>query len=206
MSSPLVQAGRRSRRNSFTEDSQLTIENFGGSQDQINMCGLERKYSNSTLGHAGHEPAVALRSSVADARGTLQLGYNEPEPVGNNGHGGHGSVYGGSGDSEKEDRETEKKSLRRQASLDYVSLAQLKHSSDGGDGVSASTASAAASSSSRAFDEVEPQQPQPVRKKASFSALPNTTTWQQQQLIYQQADNNGEWARRIRLDHSKHIL
>lgn len=153
------------------------------------MCGLERKYSNSTLGHAGHEPAVALRSSVADARGTLQLGYNEPEPAANNGHGGHGSVYGGSGsgDSEKQDRETEKKSLRRQTSTDNVSLAQLKHSSEGGDDRVA--AAAAAASTSRGFDEVEPQQ---ARKKTSFSAMPNTTTWQQQQLIYQQADNNGE--------------
>lgn len=45
--------GRRSRRNSFTEDSQLTIENFGGSQDHLNMVGRtlerERKYSNSTV-------------------------------------------------------------------------------------------------------------------------------------------------------------
>lgn len=45
--------GRRSRRNSFSEDSQLTIENFGGSQDQLNMIGRtlerERKYSNSTI-------------------------------------------------------------------------------------------------------------------------------------------------------------
>lgn len=47
--------GRRSRRNSFSEDSQLTIENFGGSQDQLNMVGRsaerERKFSNSTLDH-----------------------------------------------------------------------------------------------------------------------------------------------------------
>lgn len=32
-------AGRRSRRNSVTDDSQLTIENFGGSQDNINFIG-----------------------------------------------------------------------------------------------------------------------------------------------------------------------
>lgn len=32
-------AGRRSRRNSTTDDSQLTIENFGGSQDNINFIG-----------------------------------------------------------------------------------------------------------------------------------------------------------------------
>lgn len=156
------------------------------------MCGLERKYSNSTLAHAGHEPAVALRSSVADARGTLQLGYNEPEPVGNNGHGGYGGQGQGSGDSEKQDRDTEKRSLRRQASLDNVSLAQLKHSNEGGEVAAAATAAAASASTSRGFEDVEPPQTQ-ARKKTSFSALPNTTTWQQQQLIYQQADNNGEY-------------
>ena len=41
------------------------------------------------------EPAVALRSSVADARGTLQLGYDTDSG------------------SEKQDRETEKYSIRR---------------------------------------------------------------------------------------------
>lgn len=93
-------AGRRSRRNSFTEDSQLTIENFGGSQDQINMLGRhpepERKFSSSTLNFVT-EPAVAVRSSIADARGTLQISYNEHD----------------SG-SEKQDRETEKLTMRRQ--------------------------------------------------------------------------------------------
>lgn len=43
------------------------------------------------------EPAVAVRSSIADARGTLQLGYDTDSG------------------SEKQDRETEKYSMRRQA-------------------------------------------------------------------------------------------
>lgn len=47
--------GRRSRRNSSSEDSQLTIENFGGSQDQLNNIerferDRERKLSNTTIG------------------------------------------------------------------------------------------------------------------------------------------------------------
>lgn len=32
-------AGRRSRKNSVGDDSQLTIENFGGSQDNLNFIG-----------------------------------------------------------------------------------------------------------------------------------------------------------------------
>lgn len=96
-------AGRRSRRNSLSEDSQLTIENFGGSQDQLNMIGTtldrrsqdrERKISNAS--NATIEPAMPVRSSLADARGTIQIGYDS--------------------DGEKEDRETEKLALKRQNS------------------------------------------------------------------------------------------
>jgi calmodulin-regulated spectrin-associated protein len=74
----------------------LTIENFGGSQDQLNFIGRttlerERKVSNTSFG----EPAVAIRSSITDARGTLQIGFDS--------------------DSEKQDKETEKTNLKRQS-------------------------------------------------------------------------------------------
>ncbi|KRF79905.1 patronin isoform X31 [Drosophila virilis] len=109
--------GRRSRRNSSSEDSQLTIENFGGSQDQLNTLGRyererdrERKLSNTSV-----EPAVAVRSSIADARGTLQLGYDTDSG------------------SEKQDRETEKYSMRRQASsADNVPTASAHNLSNAG--------------------------------------------------------------------------
>jgi len=53
--------------------------------------------SNTSVGSAYPvEPAVAVRSSIADARGTLQLGYDTDSG------------------SEKQDRETEKYSMRRQ--------------------------------------------------------------------------------------------
>lgn len=91
-------SGRRSRRNSFSEDSQLTIENFGGSQDHLNIISRpverERKFSNSTVNNHT-EPTVAARSSIADARGTLQLGYDIDS------------------ESEKQDRETEKTGTMR---------------------------------------------------------------------------------------------
>ncbi|XP_030388175.1 patronin isoform X25 [Scaptodrosophila lebanonensis] len=111
-------AGRRSRRNSSSEDSQLTIENFGGSQDQLNTLGRydrerdrerERKLSNTSV-----EPAVAVRSSIADARGTLQLGYDTDSG------------------SEKQDRETEKYSMRRQTSVDNVAMASANNLSNAG--------------------------------------------------------------------------
>ncbi|XP_073811093.1 calmodulin-regulated spectrin-associated protein patronin isoform X32 [Musca autumnalis] len=102
-------AGRRSRRNSSSEDSQLTIENFGGSQDQLNAIDRfdrgdrdrERKLSNTTIEHV-----VPIRSSIADARGTLQIGYDTDSG------------------SEKQDHDTEKQQpLKRQPSCDNVNLA-----------------------------------------------------------------------------------
>ena len=87
-------AGRRSRRNSFSDDSQLTIENFGGSQDQLNMIGqpIERRFQDrerkiSSASSVTIEPTLPARSSLADARGTIQIGYDS--------------------DGEKEDKETE---------------------------------------------------------------------------------------------------
>lgn len=96
--------GRRSRRNSFSEDSQLTIENFGGSQDQINMIGVgtmdrrsqDRERKISSASSVTIEPTLPVRSSLADARGTIQLGYES--------------------DGEKEDKESEKHHLKRQNS------------------------------------------------------------------------------------------
>jgi len=87
----------------LSEDSQLTIENFGGSQDQLNMIGTydrrsqdrERKISNAS--NVAIEPTLPSRSSIADARGTLKIGYDDS-------------------DGEKEDRETEKPQLKRQNS------------------------------------------------------------------------------------------
>lgn len=106
--------GRRSRRNSLTaEDSQLTIENFGGSQDHLNLIGRldkeqQRERKVSTASMAAAEPAVAVRSSLQDARGTLQIGYDMDAEQ-----------------PEKQDRETEKLAsagMRRQASVENMSM------------------------------------------------------------------------------------
>ncbi|KRG05168.1 uncharacterized protein Dmoj_GI21023, isoform S [Drosophila mojavensis] len=162
--------GRRSRRNSSSEDSQLTIENFGGSQDQINTVGRyererdrERKLSNTSV-----EPAVAVRSSIADARGTLQLGYDTDSG------------------SEKQDRETEKYSMRRQASIDNVPTASAhnlsnagsplparnkQHSIDRGDYSNAEHYNDARSSG------YDPEST-PVRKSSTSSMPASPATWQ----------------------------
>lgn len=51
-------AGRRSRRNSITsDDSHLTIENFGGSQDNLSLLGRNPDKEPAVL-HVGRRPSV----------------------------------------------------------------------------------------------------------------------------------------------------
>lgn len=82
----------------MTDDSQLTIENFGGSQDHLNLIGrLDKEQHQQHLYQREKvavttmaEPAVAIRSSLQDARSSLQFGYEVDQQP------------------EKQDRETEK--------------------------------------------------------------------------------------------------
>lgn len=54
-------AGRRSRRNSITEaDSQLTVENFGGSQDKLNRFTIEK--------NPDKQPAIVTDSTSSPIR------------------------------------------------------------------------------------------------------------------------------------------
>lgn len=136
----------------MTDDSQLTIENFGGSQDHLNLIGRldkeqrERKVSVTAMA----EPAVAVRSSLQDARSSLQIGYDMDAEQ-----------------PEKQDRETEKlmgggggAGIRRQMSVENVSQSRA----------------AAAMMAATGEEEL-----MSVNKKTTtFAALPNTTTWQQQ--------------------------
>ncbi|XP_055386908.1 patronin isoform X28 [Condylostylus longicornis] len=164
-------AGRRSRRNSSSEDSQLTIENFGGSQDQLNMIdrNIERERKTSAASIGGYiEPVLPARSSLADARGSLQIGYDTDSG------------------SEKQDRETEKTAMRRQTSLDNVSLRNIIHSSrkDLTDGEIIQNHLKQKSAYSQDADAVP-------KRKTSFANLPtNTTTWQQQSVLFNQSDHN----------------
>lgn len=51
-------SGRRSRRNSVSDDSHLTIENFGGSQDNLSMFGRNPDKEQVTLQHTGRRPSM----------------------------------------------------------------------------------------------------------------------------------------------------
>ena len=65
-------AGRRSRRNSVTDDSHLTIENFGGSQDNLSMFGRNPDKEPVTVQPSGRRPSVdaCTPDSIPPAAGT----------------------------------------------------------------------------------------------------------------------------------------
>uniref|UniRef100_A0A182MNE4 CKK domain-containing protein n=1 Tax=Anopheles culicifacies TaxID=139723 RepID=A0A182MNE4_9DIPT len=186
-------SGRRSRRNSFSDDSQLTIENFGGSQDQLNTVGRferERKISNTSL--TSIEQVVPIRSSLADARGSIQFGYDTDSG------------------NEKQDRDTEKLpgsssgTLRRHNSTTlHSNSSPMSHSGDGsntGRGGSSSVdrdivdgdgtpAMGNVGGMAVAVAATAPEVELTPRRKTSFATLPNTTTWQQQAISVQKMDD-----------------
>ncbi|XP_017760217.1 PREDICTED: patronin isoform X14 [Eufriesea mexicana] len=198
-------AGRRSRRNSVSDDSQLTIENFGGSQDNLHNFG--RNPDKEVGAHIGKrsttEPTLPARSSVQDVYGSgvqhilSDNGYDKEEPS----------------------------RLRRQASnssLDNVALKQILHSSEnvnseGDTSKLASFANLSRQSSDKGINLTYTEQDRDdgksnlfskklgqangngsSEKKTTFATLPNTTTWQQQSNQQSQqaeqhsaADENG---------------
>ncbi|XP_078049388.1 calmodulin-regulated spectrin-associated protein patronin isoform X5 [Augochlora pura] len=198
-------AGRRSRRNSVSDDSQLTIENFGGSQDNLHNFG--RNPDKEVGVHVGKrnttEPTLPARSSVQDVYGSgvqhilSDNGYGNDEPP----------------------------RLKRQASnssLDNVALKQILHSSDNdnseGDNTSklASFANLNRQSSDKGINLTYTESEDATtksnlsnkkhgqtngngngEKKTTFATLPNTTTWQQQsnqqsqQVEQHSVDENG---------------
>ncbi|XP_028036101.1 patronin isoform X14 [Bombyx mandarina] len=75
-------AGRRSRRGSVSDDSQLTVENFGGSQDTLHFAGRNPEKELAIVTNVRKISAPAgpldsynppLRSSRQDIRGSFQL-------------------------------------------------------------------------------------------------------------------------------------
>ncbi|XP_043681951.1 patronin isoform X3 [Vespula pensylvanica] len=199
-------AGRRSRRNSVTDDSQLTIENFGGSQDNLHNFGRnpDKEVGVYTGKRSTTEPTLPARSSVQDVYGSgvqhilADNGYNNEEPS----------------------------RLRRQASnssLDNVALKSILHSSENDNNDGSTTKLSSFSNLSKqsmekginlTYTDQERDDNSTksnvsskkygqsngngiAEKKTTFATLPNTTTWQQQstqhsqQIEHQSIDENG---------------
>ncbi|XP_050505727.1 patronin isoform X1 [Diabrotica virgifera virgifera] len=204
-------AGRRSRRNSTSEDSQLTIENFGGSQDNLNFIG--KNPSKEVAVHIGRKisaPAFPtpidnppVRSLYQDTKGSIQLGYEN-------------------GCDEKQDNGSEKYKLKRQLSSDDIAFRNISSNinketiiRDLVDGEITKRMSFAELGKQKIVGEnrgiqlvyMNDKEEYPHKssflsklsnnntseKKAKFATLPNTTTWQQQSTQNQQiSDSNGE--------------
>lgn len=128
------------------------------------------------------EPAVAVRSSLADARGSIQFDYDMDVC-----------------NSEKQDYETEKPptpARRKSQSVDSnngVSLHNIIHSKDRSDNdvpMMPQTPYSAA-----AVDDCAVPAASPPIRKTSFATMPNnTTTWQQQSVNYQVSDSHSEFS------------
>lgn len=138
-------------------------------------------------------PAVAVRSSLQDAKGSIQFGF----------------------DDEKKDNGTEKFVLRRQLSSDDIALRKMMNSSNSDkenlirdlvDGEVSNRISFADVKQQNSGIQLvymqqdkdedsqsKSEQKRPSEKKTSFAALPsNQTTWQQQSSSNQQrVDSNG---------------
>lgn len=207
-------AGRRSRRNSVSDDSQLTIENFGGSQEHLNLIGrnpdkdfavhVGKKISQAQL-YEPFESNLPVRSSLKDSRSNIHIGYDS--------------------DNEKQDKEKESLKLTRQLSSDAISLKNILHSkqtnniNDKVDGelmnkllsfadISKQNLIADQYRIQNVYMQEDEENIKPstsnimnklssksnVEKKTTFATLPNTTTWQQQSsnMHQQQIDSSHE--------------
>ncbi|XP_076751755.1 calmodulin-regulated spectrin-associated protein patronin isoform X7 [Xylocopa sonorina] len=160
-------AGRRSRRNSVSDDSQLTIENFGGSQDNLHNFGRnpDKEVGPQIGKRSTTEPTLPARSSVQDVYGS---GVRE------NDH--------SEGDTSKL---ASFANLSRQSSEKGINLTYTEQERDD----SKSNASSKKQGQTNGNGNGE--------KKTTFATLPNTTTWQQQcnqqsqQVEQHSTDENG---------------
>ncbi|KAF0306342.1 Patronin [Amphibalanus amphitrite] len=66
--------GRLSRRNSFTEESQLTVENFGGSQDNLQLLG--RNPDKQPVVHRGRRESSTHRDLLKES--AISFGDRDP--------------------------------------------------------------------------------------------------------------------------------
>ncbi|CAH2067496.1 unnamed protein product, partial [Iphiclides podalirius] len=180
-------AGRRSRRSSVSDDSQLTVENFGGSQDRLHFAGRNPEKELATVaamppqrkisapaGPAEYNPP--LRSSRQDVRGTFQLFHEERQNGG--------------------------QPVGRQLSSDAISL----HGFGAGDGFLPGRDSTDGDASSAGFADLDrvrtngdqqgvgggAGEPAERRKTTTFSTPTTTTTWQQQVMQHEHQPNGDE--------------
>ena len=119
----------------------------------------------SNVSAANVEQAMVVRSSLADARGSIQFGYDTDSGT------------------EKQDRDTEKTPVRRTNSNNVHSIEK-----DNVDGDMTGNFGPTVLQGPE-----EHTTPTPQKRKTSFATLPaNTTTWQQQAIHVQKHEDHGK--------------
>ncbi|XP_067007915.2 patronin [Anabrus simplex] len=196
-------AGRRSRRNSTSDDSQLTLENFGGSQENLHLLG--RNPDKEPAVHIGRKQQTqevvnsVVRTNAQECRSSgVELIFANNECT-----------------NEKQDEEKPTVSLRqvihsREESAETIatSFAELSRSKsneaakssihiqymqqhereqEGSSNGTAPTKSGFLNkkASNMSNGSIE-------KKTTTFAALPNTTTWQQQSSSSQQQQQQAD--------------
>ncbi|KAK0179121.1 hypothetical protein PV327_007941 [Microctonus hyperodae] len=188
-------AGRRSRRNSVTDDSQLTIENFGGSQDNLQNFGCVRNPDKEMMVHTGKrivvEPTIPVRSMVQDVYGSdvqhilADNGYSNDEPPtprlrrqvsnSNLNNTSHKNILQHSSENDN----TEVESSPKMASFAKLS----RQNSEKGINFSYTEQEREEMAAKINFGNKKHGHSNGngiSEKKTTFATLPNTTTWQQQ--------------------------
>lgn len=185
-------AGRRSRRNSVTDDSQLTIENFGGSQDNLHNLGCVRNPDKEMV-HTGKrtvpEPAVPARSMLQDVYGSdvqhilSDNGYCNDEPPPRLRRQASNSSLNNSRDTKNIVHSSENDNTEGEA-MKMASFANLgRQSSEKGINLHYTEQEREEMAARANFAKKKYGQSNGNgvgEKKTTFATLPNTTTWQQQ--------------------------
>lgn len=135
-----------------------------------------------------HEPAVPVRSSMADARGSILFDYDDNVST-------TMTTTTTTSSNEKQDHETEKHQqppipMRRKSQTTDL------HSKDLLDGditmQQKQQPISANNNNNNNINSILSDDGTQSSRKTSFAALPNTTTWQQQSVNYQKINNQSE--------------
>ncbi|XP_054281794.1 patronin isoform X3 [Macrosteles quadrilineatus] len=183
-------AGRRSRRNSLSDDSQLTIENFGGSQENIHMIGRNPDKEPAVHVPVSRKDSGTLRSTLQDNLSTAlsnaikqEVELEQPNPPPRRDYSAPVPVPAAEPEyNNRVLRGSNSDGNNSSAGLQSVLLdppSTTNHHNGGGNSGSNSGSNSGGGNPG---------------KKTTFAALPQTTTtWQQQhQSNVQQADNNSD--------------
>ncbi|KAJ2953919.1 hypothetical protein O0L34_g1556 [Tuta absoluta] len=215
-------AGRRSRRSSISDDSQLTVENFGGSQDRLHFAGRNPEKELATLGSCRKISAPAgpldsynppVRSSKQDIRGSIQFFHGDYQ----NGDDDRLTVAPNKVERQHSQPDNDQPfyPIRRQLSTDTITLNKNQNigfqNKGGGDGFYlndrdttdgdlmerkmsfADLNKIKSNGDQQGIQSMFNQDVEPTdRRKTSFSTPAANTTTWQQQFMQQETQPNGE--------------